>query len=91
MLDGLSLYHRYVPPSCSDCSDQQHMDCDPLVSPALASTEMLRRLPPTSIMAAGLDPLLDDSVLFAHRYAVEFGRQGKSDDEESRFLVCQIA
>jgi acetyl esterase/lipase len=48
------------------------MDCDPLVSPALASIDLLRRLPPTSIMAAGLDPLLDDSVLFAHRYAIDF-------------------
>jgi hypothetical protein len=27
-------------------------------------------MPPTSIIAAGLDPMLDDAVLFAHRCAL---------------------
>ncbi|KJE91855.1 hormone-sensitive lipase [Capsaspora owczarzaki ATCC 30864] len=40
---------------------------DPFISPLVASEEALRRLPPIQIVAAGLDPLLDDSIQFARR------------------------
>ena len=40
---------------------------DPLLSPAFAPDEALRRLPPTNIQVGGFDPLLDDSVDFNTR------------------------
>jgi acetyl esterase/lipase len=40
---------------------------DPLLSPALAPDEALRRLPLTHIQVGGFDPLLDDSVDFNTR------------------------
>ena len=40
---------------------------DPLLSPALAPDEALRRLPTTHIQVGGFDPLLDDSVDFNTR------------------------
>jgi len=40
---------------------------DPLLSPALAPDDVLRRLPPTNIQVGGFDPLLDDSVDFNTR------------------------
>ncbi|CDW59784.1 HSL N and Abhydrolase 3 domain containing protein [Trichuris trichiura] len=40
---------------------------DPFISPLLASDELLAEMPPTSILACHLDPLLDDSVTFAKR------------------------
>lgn len=45
-----------------------------LLSPALASTEQLRSLPPVTMVCGSLDPLLDDAVLFAHRMK-EAGRR----------------
>jgi acetyl esterase/lipase len=45
-----------------------HFDTtDPLLSPVLASDELIRKLPPTNIMVGAFDPFLDDSVDFAHR------------------------
>ena len=44
-----------------------HAMGDPLLSPALAPDEALRRLPPTYIQVGGFDPLLDDSVDFNTR------------------------
>ncbi len=40
---------------------------DPLISPARASEALLARLPPLYLNAAGLDPLMCDSVNFARR------------------------
>lgn len=40
---------------------------DPLISPALASEALLARLPPIYLNAAGMDPLLCDSVNLARR------------------------
>ena len=40
---------------------------DPLASPMLAADAALRALPPLHLMAAGIDPLLSDSVNFAAR------------------------
>ena len=43
------------------------MWCEPLLSPALAPDEVLRRLPLTNVQVGGFDPLLDDSVDFNTR------------------------
>ncbi|KAM9722638.1 hormone-sensitive lipase isoform 2-T2 [Menidia menidia] len=40
---------------------------DPFCSPLLAPDNMLRGLPPVHIVACALDPMLDDSVMFAKR------------------------
>ncbi|XP_056010937.1 hormone-sensitive lipase-like [Ostrea edulis] len=40
---------------------------NPYMSPYLAPDEMLKCLPPIKIVACHLDPLLDDSVMFARR------------------------
>ena len=40
---------------------------DPFISPVLASEALLARLPPIYLAAAGMDPLLCDSVNFAQR------------------------
>ncbi|XP_030875148.1 hormone-sensitive lipase isoform X2 [Leptonychotes weddellii] len=40
---------------------------NPFMSPLLASDSMLRSLPPVHIVACALDPMLDDSVMFARR------------------------
>ncbi|CAL8247495.1 unnamed protein product [Lota lota] len=40
---------------------------DPYCSPLLAPDSMLRGLPPVHIVACALDPMLDDSVMFAKR------------------------
>ncbi|EGD74129.1 hypothetical protein PTSG_06139 [Salpingoeca rosetta] len=40
---------------------------DPLLSPMTAPDHLLKCLPPVHLIAAGLDPLLDDSVAFALR------------------------
>jgi len=42
-------------------------NADPFISPMVAGEEMLRGLPPVSVVTGSLDPLLDDSVMFAHR------------------------
>eukprot|EP01064_Diplonema_japonicum_P021962 TRINITY_DN3157_c1_g1_i1.p1 TRINITY_DN3157_c1_g1~~TRINITY_DN3157_c1_g1_i1.p1 ORF type:complete len:785 (+),score=183.35 TRINITY_DN3157_c1_g1_i1:67-2421(+) len=39
----------------------------PLLSPMTAKDELLKGLPPVRIVASGLDPLLDDSVVFIRR------------------------
>ena len=53
----------YVPPTEPDRRR------DPLVSPLDASDEALRALPPTFLNAAGLDPLLSDTLAFRDRLA----------------------
>ncbi|XP_070407234.1 hormone-sensitive lipase isoform X3 [Nothobranchius furzeri] len=40
---------------------------DPFCSPLLAPDSMLKGLPPVHIVACALDPILDDSVMFAKR------------------------
>ncbi|XP_061530279.1 hormone-sensitive lipase isoform X1 [Phycodurus eques] len=40
---------------------------DPFCSPLLAPDSMLKALPPVHIVACALDPMLDDSVMFAKR------------------------
>ncbi|XP_069313146.1 hormone-sensitive lipase isoform X2 [Eulemur rufifrons] len=40
---------------------------NPFVSPLLAPDHMLKTLPPVHIVACALDPMLDDSVMFARR------------------------
>jgi acetyl esterase len=40
---------------------------DPLVSPVFSSDEILRRFPPTLLIASSNDPMLDDSVVFNRR------------------------
>ena len=50
--------------SCGPCDDTA---TDWLLSPATAPDELLKLLPPVYLMAAELDPLLDDSVIFAKR------------------------
>ncbi|MFN7023040.1 MAG: alpha/beta hydrolase [Pseudorhizobium sp.] len=46
---------------------------DPLASPLVASDEALRALPPLYLMAAGVDPLLCDSILL-HKRLTGLGR-----------------
>ncbi|XP_074837127.1 hormone-sensitive lipase isoform X2 [Carettochelys insculpta] len=46
---------------------------NPFMSPLLAPDSMLRGLPPVHIVACALDPMLDDSVMFARRLR-ELGR-----------------
>ncbi len=53
----------YVPPGEPDRRR------DPLVSPLDASDEALRALPPVFLNAAGLDPLLSDTLAFRDRLA----------------------
>lgn len=50
----------YVPPSADPLSD-------PLLSPGLTSSTILASYPPTVIVAAQLDPLLDEALTFARR------------------------
>ncbi|XP_059497309.1 hormone-sensitive lipase isoform X2 [Stegostoma tigrinum] len=40
---------------------------NPFMSPLLATDDMLRGLPPVHLVACALDPMLDDSVMFAKR------------------------
>uniref|UniRef100_A0AAY4AJQ0 Hormone-sensitive lipase n=1 Tax=Denticeps clupeoides TaxID=299321 RepID=A0AAY4AJQ0_9TELE len=40
---------------------------DPYVSPLLAPDKMLKGLPPVHLVACALDPMLDDSIMFAKR------------------------
>lgn len=40
---------------------------NPFMSPLLAPDNMLKTLPPVHIVACALDPMLDDSVMFARR------------------------
>lgn len=47
----------------------------PLLSPMVASADLLRKLPQTSIVCGGLDPLLDDAVVFIDRLT-KAGRKG---------------
>lgn len=42
---------------------------DPLAAPAKAGDDMLASLPPLHLVAAGIDPLLSDSIAFAGRLA----------------------
>ena len=48
-------------------ADELDMWADPLLSPALAPDDVIRRLPLTHIQVGGFDPLLDDSVDFNTR------------------------
>ncbi|XP_065907809.1 hormone-sensitive lipase-like isoform X2 [Dysidea avara] len=47
--------------------DDHPTSCDMLVSPLLAPDDILRELPPVSVVVAGLDPLMDDGIEFAKR------------------------
>uniref|UniRef100_A0A914Q949 Hormone-sensitive lipase n=1 Tax=Panagrolaimus davidi TaxID=227884 RepID=A0A914Q949_9BILA len=40
---------------------------DPLISPMYASSELLRQLPPFYFVGCHLDPLLDDTIMFARK------------------------
>ena len=53
----------YVPPG------EPERRRDPLVSPLYAADEALRALPPVFLNAAGLDPLLSDTLAFRDRLA----------------------
>eukprot|EP01134_Creolimax_fragrantissima_P004390 CFRG4390T1 len=48
-------------------TQSQCKEDDVLLSPLLADDELLSQLPPVYLSAAMLDPLLDDSVILAHR------------------------
>lgn len=64
-------FHKGVLRSCLEaytgCSAETFTSSDPLLNPMAASPELLKSLPPLHIFAAGLDPLLDDSIMFARR------------------------
>ncbi|WP_271896873.1 alpha/beta hydrolase [Candidatus Phyllobacterium onerii] len=48
------------------CADEDARR-NPLVAPLLADDDVLRALPPLYVLAAGVDPLLSDTLLFADR------------------------
>ena len=54
---------RYWNWYCADANARHN----PLVAPLLAADDVLRALPPLYLMAAGIDPLLSDTLLFAER------------------------
>ena len=57
-----------IPTSCAAHGERPTRgDAHPLLSPALAPDEAIRRLPLTHIQVGGFDPLLDDSVDFNTR------------------------
>nr|XP_023969905.1 hormone-sensitive lipase isoform X1 [Chrysemys picta bellii] len=60
-------------PSASITLEASPVVKNPFMSPLLAPDSMLRGLPPVHIVACALDPMLDDSVMFARRLR-ELGR-----------------
>ncbi|XP_070620158.1 hormone-sensitive lipase isoform X8 [Erythrolamprus reginae] len=54
-------------PATSVPLEQSPIVKNPFMSPLLAPDEMLKGLPPVHIVACALDPMLDDSVMFAQR------------------------
>lgn len=40
---------------------------DPMISPLFVSDNVLKSFPPTNLMVGSLDPLMDQSIVFAHR------------------------
>ncbi|GJQ10540.1 hypothetical protein GpartN1_g2331.t1 [Galdieria partita] len=59
----------YLPENVNACEDV-------FISPGMASDTYLKQLPSVFVVAGGLDPLLDDSVVFVHRL-----RQWREDTE----------
>lgn len=59
----------YIP---EGASEEPHRN--PFISPLVADSDALRALPPLVFICGSLDPLLDDSVQFAHNLKVS-GRQ----------------
>jgi acetyl esterase/lipase len=58
---SLKLCARAYVPLTADTSS------DPLLSPGVTPSEILAAFPPTVIVAAQLDPLLDEALMFARR------------------------
>ena len=55
---------------CSDCTKGNYENLNhPLISPMLASDEVLKKFPPTRIMSAQSCPFRDDSIKFTLRLA----------------------
>ncbi|KRX25981.1 Hormone-sensitive lipase [Trichinella nelsoni] len=65
--DPVSNRKRLQTSSTNDSGSGIFADGDPLLSPWLATDELLRNLPPTSVVACHLDPLLDDSISFCKK------------------------
>ncbi|XP_076815619.1 hormone-sensitive lipase-like [Clavelina lepadiformis] len=68
----LKLPHSFRPLKSKFCGDNFQMHHSPVVrnafiSPALASEDLLRKLPYVDIVGCEFDPLLDDSVILAKR------------------------
>ncbi|KRZ34297.1 Hormone-sensitive lipase, partial [Trichinella pseudospiralis] len=61
------LNRKRLQTSTNDSGSGIFADGDPLLSPWLATDELLRSLPPTSVVACHLDPLLDDSISFCKK------------------------
>ena len=40
---------------------------DPLLSPVLASHDMIHALPPTHLISTDIDPCLDESIAFSNK------------------------
>lgn len=76
--DGLQYPDGFKPlrsdqPPANLTLEASPMVRNPFVSPLLAPDSMLQGLPPVHIVACALDPMLDDSVMFARRLR-ELGR-----------------
>jgi acetyl esterase/lipase len=61
---SLKVCARAYVPSASDVSS------DPLLSPGVTPSDILAFYPPTVIVAAQLDPLLDEALMFARRLKI---------------------
>lgn len=60
----MKWFFRYALPT--DMTSKQNMN-DPLISPLRAPSEILRKMPPTTIVLAELDPLRSDGMLYGER------------------------
>ncbi|XP_067317344.1 hormone-sensitive lipase [Anolis sagrei] len=70
--NGLTFPDGFRPLRCTQPGPGLPLELSPIVknpfmSPLLAPDEMLMGLPPVHIVACALDPMLDDSVMFARR------------------------
>ena len=63
---AVGSYLPYATPFAGVNSDSlQRPDADPLISPAVASDDILRLFPPTYIIVGSQDPLADDAGMMA--------------------------
>ena len=67
--DDILLRQTFLKLSLSSYIGNMNPLLDEFLSPIVAPDELLKKLPPTRIMCAGLDPLRDTSYVFAYKLA----------------------